>query len=85
VKGYTEKHTPKGIDRDEYIAAMDAAIENYGTSESELREQYTKLKKVTAVREMDNSDPNKAKLGMELWESKEDWEPPEMYWYHDAT
>jgi hypothetical protein len=79
---FVNNNIPEGIDPNEYRAAMNAVIHNIGGDEKELRKVEEKLKKVAAIRKLDKNDPKKSERGLELWNSKEDWEPPEMYYYN---
>jgi hypothetical protein len=79
----TEKsHIPKGIDANEYRAAVNGMIHNLHGNREDLRKLRKTLQEAVEIRALDKKDPMQSKRGRELWESKEDWMPPEIFYYN---
>jgi hypothetical protein len=90
---WIDKTAPKGMDPNEYHAAIDGAIQNIGTSEKDLRYMRDHLKKLSGVqaaykdakaRGRTDKQASKESRGEDMWNDKEDWMPPEMFYYHDV-
>jgi hypothetical protein len=77
-----KNHIPKGIDANDYRAAINGAVYNLHGDPEGLRKLRATLQEGVAIRALDKDDPTKKERGRKLWESKEDWMPPEMFYYN---